>query len=150
VTHPSIGTEFPPVLLISRLLLGLACGLGFASAAAGQDLTAAPKVACTPESVTRCEAADKCTTRPASARDRGEVLVIDFGAKAASINRNGATKKFADVIDEGVSDGARKFSLAEGGRGDGLKLAGTLDKSGKLTLTIDRNGSKAQAICVRS
>jgi hypothetical protein len=101
VTRPSIGTEFPPVFLISRLLLGLACGLGFASAAAGQDLTTAPKVACTPESVTRCEAADKCTTRPASARDKGEVLVIDFGAKAASINRNGATKKFADVIRRG-------------------------------------------------
>ena len=37
--------------LISRLLLGLVCGLGLAAAAAAQDLTAAPKVACTPESV---------------------------------------------------------------------------------------------------
>lgn len=138
------------MLSTSRLLLGLACGLAFVSAAAAQDLTAAPKVACTPDSVTRCESADKCSTKPATAGDKAEVLVIDFGAKAASIRRNGDTKKFADVIDEGVSDGARKFSLAEGGKTDGLKLAGTLDKSGKLTLTIDRNGSKAQATCVPS
>ena len=70
--------------------------------------------------------------------------------KTASISRNGETKKFADVIDEGVSDGAHKFSLAEGGNSNGVKLAGTLDKAGKLTLTIDRNGSKAQATCVPS
>jgi hypothetical protein len=125
-------------------LLGLAC---FASAAAAQDLTAAPKVACTPDSVTRCEAADKCSTKPATARDKSEVLVIDFGAKAASIRKNGEARKFADIIDEGVSGGVRRFSLAEGGKADGLKLAGSLDKSGKLTLAIDRNGSKAQATC---
>jgi len=125
-------------------LLGLAC---FASAAAAQDLTAAPKVACTPDSVTRCEAADKCATKPATARDKSEVLVIDFGAKTASIRKNGEARKFADVVEQGVSDGVRRFSLAEGGKSDGLKLAGTLDKSGKLTLAIDRNGSKAVASC---
>ena len=135
---------------IAAAALAFAAGLALPPLAAAQDLTAAEKVACTPDSVTRCEAADKCSTKPATARDKSEVLVIDFGAKAASIRRNGEARKFADVIDEGVSDGARKFSLAEGGKADGLKLAGMLDKAGKLTLTIDRNGSKAQATCVKS
>jgi hypothetical protein len=137
-------------MTIPAAALALIGALALPQLAAAQDLTAAQKIACTPDSVTRCEAADKCSTKPASARDKSEVLVIDFGAKTASIRRNGEAKKFADVIDEGVSDGARKFSLAEGGKTDGPKLGGTLDKSGKLTLSIDQNGSKALATCVQS
>ena len=132
---------------IPAAALALATVLAGPQLASAQDLTAATKIACTPDSVTRCESADKCSTKPASARDKSEVLVIDFGAKAASIRKNGELKKFADVIDEGVKDGARRFSLAEGGKADRPKLGGTLDKSGKLTLSIDQRGSQAQATC---
>lgn len=129
--------------------LGAALTLALAgSATAETDLTAAPKVSCTPESVTRCEAADKCTTRPASARDKGEVLVLDFAAKIASVKRGSESKKFADLVEDTVAGGERKFALAEGGKADGMKLAGTLTKDGKLTLAIDQNGSKALALCV--
>jgi hypothetical protein len=131
-----------------RVVLGLASGLGLASAALAQaDLTTVAKVSCTPESVTRCEAADKCTTRPASARDKSELLVLDFGAKVASIVKNGDSKKFADLVDDAASGDERKFALTEGGKPDGMKLAGSLTKDGKLTLAIDQRGSKAQAIC---
>lgn len=135
---------------LSSALLGLGCGLALAQPAAAQsDFLTAPKVACAPDSVTRCTAADACTTRPASARDKAEILVIDFAGKKVSVRKDGDTKPFGNVIDEQVSGGLRRFAVTESGRsGGGEKLAMTLSQSGKLTLLIGSDGNKAEATCV--
>jgi hypothetical protein len=131
-----------------RIGLAALAGLALAGPAAAQgDILKAPKIACAPESVTRCEAADKCTTRPASAKDKADILIIDFAAKKATVRRAEGAQPFADIVDEQVSGDQRTFALAQSGKADSLKLAGTLDKSGKLTLAIDGNGSKALATC---
>jgi hypothetical protein len=132
-----------------QIWTGLALALALPQPAAAQtDFTKAPKVACTPDSVTRCEAADKCTTRSASARDKTEVLVIDFAGKQASVRKGDQTKRFGDVIDDKVEGELRSFAVAESGRGgQGEKLGATLSKSGKLTLLLGGNGNKAEATC---
>lgn len=131
-------------------LLVLACGLALAQPAAAQaDFLTAPKVACTPESVTRCTAPGTCTTRPASARDKTEILAIDFAGKKATVRRGGDTKPLGDVVEEQVSGDVRRFVIAEsGGTGPGSRLASTLSKAGKLALLIGNDGSKAEATCV--
>lgn len=134
---------------ISTAVLALAAGLAFAGpAAADTDFMTAPKVACTPDSVTRCEAADKCTTKPASASDKAEVLVIDFAGKKAAIRKGGETKDFGDVVQDEVAGDVRKIAVTELGKnGQGDRLAMTLSKTGKLTLDIGGKGNKAEASC---
>lgn len=127
------------------LALAAAVALALAAPAAAQtDFTAAAKVECTPESVTRCEAPDKCTTRPASARDRGEVLILDFAGKKASIRRGGEVKEFATISGDKVEDGLRRIEMAASGNTESLAM--TLAKDGKLTVLVG-NGNKAEAIC---
>jgi len=128
---------------------GLAASLLLAAPASAQiDFLKAPKVACAPESVTRCSAADKCTTRPASAKDKADLLVIDFAAKKAAVRRGGEAKPFADIVDEQVNGDERRFALARPGKsGDGVKLRAVLSKSGKLSLITGGDGNKAEASC---
>ncbi len=133
-----------------RIAAALALAAAFAlppPAAAQADFLAAPKVACAPESVTRCTAADQCTTRAASARDKTEVLVIDFGGKKAAVRRADGMKPFADIVEDQVSGEQRRFSLVESGSGGGERLAAALSRAGKLTLVLDKAGSKAEATC---
>ena len=134
----------------SRALLALAAGLGLSQPAfAETDFLTQGKIVCTPERVTRCGADQKCTTREASARDKTEVLVIDFAGKSASVRKEGALKPFADVVDVKVEGEERRFAFAEPGKsGSGEKLEAILSKSGRLTLLTGKNGSKAEAICV--
>ncbi|HEY7610826.1 MAG TPA: hypothetical protein VIF14_16475 [Alphaproteobacteria bacterium] len=130
--------------------LGLVLAVALAQPAAAQtDFMKAPKIACTPDSVTRCEAANKCTTRPASPGDKSEVLVIDFAGKKASVRKGGETKDFADIVQDEVSGDVRRIAVTEIGKsGQGDKLSMTLSKSGKLTLDIGGNGNKAEATCI--
>ena len=73
----------------SRLLAGLVLAAAVSAPALAQtDFLEAPKVACLPDSVTRCSNG-QCTTRPATQRDKADVLVIDFATKKVSIRRGG-------------------------------------------------------------
>ena len=132
----------PLALTGSALAAALALALS-PPAAAQSDFTTAGKVECTPESVTRCEAPDKCTTRPASATDTGEVLILDFAAKKASIRRGGEVKEFATISADSVEADMRRITMTAGGN-DTLTM--TLAKDGKLTVLIG-GGNKAEAIC---
>ena len=116
------------------------------SAAAQTDFLSVGKVACTPESVTRCTEPGKCTTRAASAGDKTETLVIDFAGKKITIRKGGAAKPFADVAEDKVSGDVRHFVVAESG-GSGSKLEATLTKAGKLSLLVGKDGGKAEATC---
>ena len=76
-----------PLKRLSFAPLGLVLGLALpmlAAAEATNFLTVA-KIGCTPDKVTRCSSDDKCESRDASAKDKAEVLVIDFAAKKASV-----------------------------------------------------------------
>ncbi len=117
-------------------------------AAAQTDFLTVKKVACTPDSVTRCTAADKCETRPASARDKSELLVIDFATKKISVRKGGEVKDFGEVVEETVSGDVRSFGMTEAGKGgQGEKVGMRLTKAGKLTLLMGGNGNKAEATC---
>jgi hypothetical protein len=124
----------------------LAAALALAPPALAQtDFTAAAKVECTPESVTRCEAADKCTTRPAGARDKAEVMILDFSAKKASIRRGGEVREFAAISADSVEGGVRRVTLTAAGSSNTLTM--TLAKDGKLTALLGDGGNKAEAAC---
>lgn len=133
---------------VSRLLAGLALAAAAAAPAFAQaDFLKAPKVACSPESVTRCSNG-QCTTKPATPRDKSDVLVIDFSEKKASVRRGSEAKLFADIVEEKVEGEERRFALAEPGKpGGGEKLSATLTKAGKLRLAIGGDGSRAEAAC---
>ena len=127
-----------------------AAALAFAPQAAAQtDFLTAGKIACTPESVTRCSEPGKCTTRAASAGDKNETLIVDFAGKKISIRKGGDAKPFADLAEDQVSGEVRRFVLDKsGGKGSGPKLEATLTKAGKLTLLVGKVGGKAEATCV--
>lgn len=133
---------------VSRALAGLVCAAALASPAWAQaDFLKAPKVACAPESVTRCSNG-QCTTRPATPGDKSDVLVIDFAGKTASVRRGGEAKPFADIVDDKVEGEERRFAMTESGKsGAGDRLSATLTKAGKLRLAIGGDGSRAEAAC---
>jgi hypothetical protein len=112
------------------------------------DVTSAVKVACEPDTVTTCSAANQCETRPASARDKRDILVIDFASKRVSIRRGGELRPLGEVVEEQVSGDDRRFVVSESGRpGQGKRLSMTLAKSGKLMLRLGTNGEGAEATC---
>jgi hypothetical protein len=134
---------------LSRAVLLAAAGFGFAATATAQaNLLTAPKVACTAVSATTCTGPGKCTTEPASAQDKTEILVVDFAGKVASMRKAGKLEKFADIVDDKVSGDVRTIALGEAGKSDGDKLMATLGKDGKFVLALDKDGSKAEASCV--
>ncbi len=82
--------------------LGLALALAplAAPAFARADVLTAPKIACVPLNVTHCSGPGKCKTRPAGAKDKTEVLVIDFRTKTATIRTGGKSRSFAEIAHE--------------------------------------------------
>ncbi len=136
------------MIAVSRLLAGLALAAAASQPAFAQtDFLKAPKVACSPESVTRCSNG-KCTTKTATAKDKSDILVIDFAGKKASVRRGSDAKPFADIVDETLEGENRRFALAEPGKPNGGdKLSATLTKAGRLLLAISTDGSKAEAVC---
>ncbi len=130
-----------------RAFAGLACLAALATPAYAQgDFLTAPKVACTPDSVTRCSGG-QCTTKPATAKDKGEVLVIDFAAKKVSVRAGGKVNPFAEIAEDQVSGEERQFALAPGEGKNGERLRAKLSKAGKLSLAIGADGSRAEATC---
>ena len=134
---------------LTRAALLVVAASGFAAPAAAQaDLMTATKIACTAVSTTTCTGPGKCTTEAASAKDKAEVLVIDFAGKVASVRKEGKLEKFADIVEDKVSGDTRTIVMGEAGKADSEKVPATLGKDGKFTLTLDKDGSKADATCV--
>ena len=131
-------TAFAPAL---ALALASAAAPAFAQA----DMLTAPRLACVAQSVTRCSAKGKCATQPASAKDRAEILVVDFRLKTARVRRKGAMRPFAEIVSERVEGGERRFVLEEVGSNTRIDVA--VSKSGRLTLAIGRDGDGAVAAC---
>lgn len=129
--------------------LTLALGLALAPAAAAQaDFMTAPKIGCVPDTVTRCDADNKCETRDASAKDKSEVLVIDFGSKKVSIRAGDKTQELGEVTDDKVDGEVRRFSVRPPGAADATRMASvTLTRAGKLTLSFDGDRQRAAATC---
>jgi hypothetical protein len=129
--------------------LCLALGVLAAPAAAQQgDFLTAKKIACVPDHVTRCSAPDKCETKEASARDKSEVLVIDFEAKKSAVRKDGKEEPFADIVEDKVEGDLRSFLMREPGSTDNAKaIAVTISKTGKLTLKLDGDRHRAEATC---
>lgn len=132
---------------VSRLFAGLALAVAASAPAFAQaDFRKAPKVACAPDSVTRC-ANGQCSTRAATPRDKSDVLVIDFAAKKVSIRRGGEAKPFADIVEDAEDGDRRRFVLGEPGKANGERVRASLSRSGRLTLVIGTDGSKGEATC---
>lgn len=129
--------------------LALAAGLALASAAAAQsNFLTAPKVGCVPESITRCGTDGKCETRPASAKDKTEVLVIDFTAKKVLIRAGEKEQDLGEVADDKAEGQERRFTVRPPGAAGTARMANaTLTRAGKLTLVFDGNRQRAAATC---
>jgi TolA-binding protein len=133
---------------LSHALLLATAASGFAAAAAAQaDLLTARKIACTAVNSTTCTAPGKCTTEAASAQDKSEVLVIDFAGKIASLRKDGKLEKFADVLEDKVSGDVRSIVMGDATKKDTDTVAASLGKDGKFVLSLDKDGSKAEAAC---
>jgi hypothetical protein len=102
--------DMRPILAVA-LILAAAASLAVAAPAFGQ---APGKLVCSPETVIRCPEPGKCDTRPASSRDKEELLVLDFAAKKASIRRDGKDTEFGDIGEIREADGKRHFTVKEG------------------------------------
>ena len=131
--------------------LALAFAAGLAAlpslAAAETDFATVGKVSCVPDTVTRCSEPGKCTTRDASARDKAQVLIIDFAGKQVSMKRGEEARPIGKVTEDKVEDGARKIVMTEGEPGKSRKANMKLTKDGKLSIDFGGAGNKAEATC---
>ncbi len=120
--------------------------LAGAVAAQGTDFRTASRIVCTPERVTECKAAGDCKVTPANARDKLEVLTVDFRSKDVLLRDQGKDKKFAVVDSDTVEGDVRRVTIRQGGA-DGQKRNFTLDRSGTLTFTEQDGRLKSEALC---
>jgi hypothetical protein len=102
------------------------------------DLLSANSIACTPERVTDCESADKCTSRDATARDKQDLLVIDFAAREAFVRNAGKRSDVGPVIEDRIVGGVRRFGIRDGSQVTQMSLAA----DGALTLTLVEEGGR--------
>jgi hypothetical protein len=129
----------------------LAAALAFSAALAGlpplaaaqTDFATVGKVACVPDTVTRCSEPGKCTTRDASPGDKAQVLVIDFAGKQVSMKQGDRSREVGKVTEDKVEGGVRMIVMKEG---DARTAHMKLGKDGKLTLDMG-GGNKAEATC---
>jgi hypothetical protein len=129
-------------------VIGLTIGLSTQTAAAQDGFLTAKKVACTPDRMIQCSAANKCATKAATDTDKAEKLVLDFAARKSAVRKNGKEEGFATIVDEKVAGNLRQFSLQSGENKD-ERMAATLSADGKLTLMVGGNASRAEATCVK-
>jgi hypothetical protein len=124
--------------------IGVALGLALPQAAAQTaDFLTAKKVACVPDRIIRCDAANKCETKDATAADKTEVLVIDFTVKKASVRKAGKEEPFGDVADDKVEGELRTFAVKSGNESMAMRLT----KAGALTLLLEGEKNRAEATC---
>jgi len=124
-------------------LFGFSLALAVSSLASAQtDFTTASKVACTPNSVTRCREGN-CTTQQATEQQKGEVLLLDFAAKKGASRRGGETRDIGSITGDSVTGGVRRIVLTVG---PSQNINMSLTKDGKLTVEVG-NGDKAEATC---
>ena len=116
-------------------------------AAAQTDFATAGKVACVPDTVTRCSEPGKCTTRDASARDKSQVLVIDFAGKSVSMKRGEKAREVGKLTQDKVDGGVRTIVMIDGEPGKGRTANMKLTKDGKLSIDFGGAGNKAEATC---
>ncbi len=130
----------------------LAAALAFAAglaalpgiAAAQTDFATVGKVACVPDTVTRCSEPGKCTTRDASPGDKAQVLIIDFADKQVSMKRGDQAREVGKVTEDKVEGGVRLIVMKEG---DARTAHMKLGKDGKLSIDFGGAGNKAEATC---
>jgi hypothetical protein len=116
-------------------------------AAAQTDFATAAKVACVPDKVTRCSEPGKCTTRDASPKDKGQVLVIDFAGKSVAMKRGEQAREIGKVTEDKVEGGVRTIVMKEGEGPNGRTAHMKLGKDGKLSIDFGGAGNKAEATC---
>lgn len=131
--------------------LGLVLGLAFPPWAAAQqtDFLTAKKIACVPERVTRCKSPGlECESKDASARDKTEVLIVDFESKKASVRRGTEERAIGAVLEDKVEGDARTVVIGET-QPDGQKrsLSLSLKKSGKMEGSRDEGRIKMETTC---
>jgi hypothetical protein len=105
-----------------KALLAIAAALGAAvlstSPAAAADITTTKSMSCVPGKGARCTDEGKCKWREASARDKTQILVVDFASKTASIQRGDKRKKMGDVVGDKVTGDVREVVISRTGKRD--------------------------------
>jgi hypothetical protein len=110
--------------------LAVLATLALPAAAAAQDVLTAPKLACTPDKVTRCKAAGvECETKEATARDKTQPLIFDFAGKKGLMRREKEERPVGDITDDKVEGEVRVVVL--GGPGGQVPLTFRIQKDGK-------------------
>jgi hypothetical protein len=137
-----------PRAMTRPIAAALAFAAGLAAlpqiAAAQTDFATVGKVACVPDTVTRCSEPGKCTTRDASAKDKAQVLIIDFAGKQVTMKRGEEARPVGTVTEDKVDGGVRHIVMKEGeARTARMKLG----KDGKLSIDFGGAGNKAEATC---
>jgi len=135
-----------PRPLLAAAAFILAAGLP-QLAAAQTDFATVGKVACVPDTVTSCSESGKCTTRDASARDKSQVLVIDFAGKSVSMRNGEKAREVGKLTEDKVDGGVRTIVMTEGQPGKARSARMTLSKDGRLSIAFGAGGNKAEATC---
>ncbi len=88
------------------------------SPAQAADLTKVERMSCVVIKSARCKKEGGCKWKPASERDKAQVLVIDFKAKSASFQRGDRRKQIGLVAEDKLAGGVRRIVLSATGKRD--------------------------------
>ena len=133
VSSGTVGSLTSPVATGPVLVTKGAAGIGLSAVTAGASLSAGTHTI----TVTQASAGASLTSTSALA----PAVTIDASNNSISFYRDGASVPTSVTLAEGTYTPAQL--AAEVGRASGGTLAGSLDASGKLTVTTAREGSTA-------
>ncbi len=115
------------------------------------DLTKVDAVTCTPDRIARCKQDGTCQWRDATARNKQELLVIDFKAKTASFRYKEQNRGGGVILDDKTEGDARRFVISKDkSRNPRTTMELSLDKAGKLTGTRNAGRVKFEGTCKAS
>lgn len=119
--------------------------------AAEVDVTKAESITCAPDRIARCKKDGDCEWKSASARDKEQLLVVDFKAKTASFMFKGKRRGGGLVLEDKMNGGSRAFVISKDEtRNPRTTMELAIDKAGKMTGTRNAGRVKIEATCKAS
>ena len=85
---------------------------------AAADMTTADRISCAPTRSARCNKDGKCKWKPATERDKAQVLTLDFNAKTVTVQRRDRRKQIGLVAEDKLAGGVRRVVVRSKAKSD--------------------------------
>jgi hypothetical protein len=132
---------------ILSLSAGVAMALTVSVAPATGDVTGASQITCEVQRMAGCHADGECEWKSASARQKAELLQVNFESGEAFFSRAGKARRFGYLVKNEKAGNFRRFHIARKQNETDIKRMMVMQLRVDGALTGSRGRSKFEAMC---